>query len=115
MPLTSGQMARAGWVRHANPYPTKHFTLGFREAPTQPTDPQCKNNRHLEYWVNQPVDVYLVIRQQDERTGEAAIRWMNATRYLKGRKDKDSRQIIFTGEKLDAPAVWRVRDGFFGR
>jgi hypothetical protein len=40
---------------------------------------------------------------------------MNITRYLKGRKDKDSRQIIFTDEKLDAPAVWRVRDGFFGR
>jgi hypothetical protein len=25
-----------------------------------------KNDRHLEYWVNQPVDVYLIIRQTDE-------------------------------------------------
>ncbi len=73
-----------------------------------------KNERHLEYWQNQPVDVYLVIRQQDERTGEAAIRWMNVTQYLKEREDKNSRQIVFAGKKLDAPEVWRVRDGFFG-
>ena len=72
-----------------------------------------KNEQHLEYWVNQAVDVYLVIRQQDERSGEATIRWMNVTRYLKEREDKAGRQIVFEGEKLDAPAVWRVRDGFF--
>ena len=71
------------------------------------------NERHLAYWVNQPVEVYLVIRQQDERSGEATIRWMNVSRYLKEREDKASRQIVFKGEKLDAPAVWRVRDGFF--
>ena len=74
-----------------------------------------KNDRHLEYWVNQPWDVYLVIRQQDERSGDAAIRWMNITQYLKAREDKASKQIIFIGEKLDLSAVWRVRDTFFGR
>lgn len=57
---------------------------------------------------NQPVDVYLVIRDAQE-----TIRWMNVTQHLKTRKDKKSRQIVFEGEKLDAPAVWRVRDGFF--
>jgi hypothetical protein len=72
-----------------------------------------KNDRHLEYWVNQPVDVYLIIRQTDETSGEEAIRWMNVTRYLKARKDKQSRQIVFQGEKLDMAAVWRVRDEFF--
>ena len=72
-----------------------------------------KNERHLEYWVSQPVDVYLVIRQTDETSGEQVIRWMNVTRYLKSRKDKPSRQIIFEGEKLDAPAVWRTRDDVF--
>jgi WD40 repeat protein/uncharacterized protein YbaR (Trm112 family) len=72
-----------------------------------------KNKRHLKYWENQPVDVYLVIRQQDERTGVSSIRWMNVTRYLKEREDKDSKQIVFNGEKLDASAVWRVRDIFF--
>ncbi|MGB8170541.1 MAG: DUF4365 domain-containing protein, partial [Chthoniobacteraceae bacterium] len=59
------------------------------------------NDRHLEYWISQPVDVYLVIRQTDELSGQQLIRWMNVTRYLKARADKKSRQIIFTGEKLD--------------
>ena len=72
-----------------------------------------KNDRHLEYWMSQPVDVYLVIRQTDERTGEQTIRWMNVTRYLKNRKDKKSRQIIFDGEALTMEAVWRLRDAFF--
>jgi GTPase SAR1 family protein/DNA-directed RNA polymerase subunit RPC12/RpoP len=72
-----------------------------------------KNDRHLEYWISQPVDVYLVIRQTDEQTGEQTIRWMNVTRYLKNRKDKKSRQIIFDGEALTMEAVWRQRDAFF--
>lgn len=72
-----------------------------------------KNDRHLEYWINQPVDVYLVIRQTDEQTGDQTIRWMNVTRYLKNRKDKKSRQIIFDGEPLTMEAVWRRRDAFF--
>lgn len=71
------------------------------------------NERHLDYWINQPVDVYLVIRQKDERRNEETIRWMNVTRYLKARTDKQSRQIIFAGEKLDMTEVWRVRDGLF--
>ena len=72
-----------------------------------------KDDRHLECWVSQPVDVYVVIRQTDELSGQQVIRWMNVTRYLKARKDKKSRQIIFHGEKLDMEAVWKVRDGFF--
>lgn len=72
-----------------------------------------KNDRHLEYWLGQPVDVYLVVRHTDERTGEQAIRWMNVTRYLKDRKDKKSRQIIFQGEALTMQAVWKLRDAFF--
>jgi hypothetical protein len=72
-----------------------------------------KNERHLEHWISQPVDVYLVIRQTDEMSGGQTIRWMNVTRYLKNRKDKKSRQIIFKGDKLDMEAVWKVRDQFF--
>lgn len=72
-----------------------------------------KDERHLDYWISQPVDVYLVIRQKDEMSGEETIRWMNVTRYLKARQDKKSRQIIFEGEKLDMEAVWKVRDAFF--
>jgi RNase P subunit RPR2 len=72
-----------------------------------------KNERHLEYWVSQPVDVYLVTRQTDERSGEETIRWMNVTRYLKSREDKTSRQIVFEGERLDMQAVWKLRDRFW--
>jgi len=74
-----------------------------------------KDTRHLEYWISQPVDVYLVIRQTDELSGKQVIRWMNVTRYLKARKDKRSRLIVFDGEKLDMKAVWKVRDQFFFR
>ncbi len=74
-----------------------------------------KNDRHLEYWISQPVDVFLVIRQTDEKTGGQVIRWMNVTRYLKNRKDPQSRQILFDGEPLTMEAVWRLRDDFFPR
>jgi GTPase SAR1 family protein len=72
-----------------------------------------QNERHLDYWISQPVDVYLVIRQTDDTSGGQVIRWMNVTRYLKARKDKMSLQISFQGERLDANAVWNVRDEFF--
>lgn len=68
---------------------------------------EVKNPRHLADWAGQPVDVYLVSRDAEE-----TIRWMNLTRYLKTRQDKQSRQIVFAGEKLDAPAVWRLRDEY---
>jgi DNA-directed RNA polymerase subunit RPC12/RpoP len=71
-----------------------------------------KNDRHLEYWLSQPVDVYLVIRQADEQRGIWTIRWMNVTRYLKDMKQQ-SRQIVFSGEKLDMHAVWKLRDRLF--
>jgi hypothetical protein len=69
--------------------------------------------RRLERWLNQPVDVYLVVRQTDEKTNEQVIRWMNVTRYLKNRSDKQSRQIVFDGEPLTMEAVWKLRDEFF--
>ena len=72
-----------------------------------------KNERHLEYWISQPVDVYLVLRQQGEMSGDGTIRWMNVTRTLKNRKDKQSRQIVFEGHKLDMNEMWKVRDEFF--
>jgi len=68
-----------------------------------------KDPRHLEYWQEQPADVYLVVRTSDEE-----IRWMNVTPYLEERPDKESRQIVFEGERLDAEAVRRVRDEVVG-
>jgi len=69
-----------------------------------------KNPRHLTYWTDQPYDVYLVIRDSAE-----TIRWMNVTAYLKTRRNKQSKQITFDGEKLDAPAIWRLRDRYIKR
>src|ERR1022692_4734277 len=74
-----------------------------------------KNERHLSYWVSQPADVYLVIRQTEERTNEQTIRWMNVPRYLRNRRDQRSRQIVFEGEPLTMEAVWKVRDELFPR
>lgn len=74
---------------------------------------KVKKERHLDYWVNQPVDVYLVIRQTGERSDEGTIRWMNVTRCLKDRKGKTSRLIVFEGERLDMQAVWKLRDRFW--
>jgi hypothetical protein len=68
-----------------------------------------KNDRHLEYWGSQPVDVYLVVRDADE-----VIRWLNMTEYLKKRKSKKSKQIVFDGELLDAKAILRLRDDLVG-
>jgi len=72
-----------------------------------------KNERHIQYWQNQPVDVYLVVRQHDEMRSEDVIRWMNVSDYLKQRQDAQSKRLVFSGEKLDFAAVWRVRDGLF--
>jgi hypothetical protein len=67
----------------------------------------------LHYWQQQKTDVYLVIRQHDEMRGDTVIRWMNVSDYLKQRQNADSKQLIFSGEKLDVAAVWRVRDSLF--
>jgi WD40 repeat protein len=69
-----------------------------------------KAERQLEYWIRQAADVYLIIRQTDEKTGESIIRWMNVTRYLKEHGGPKTRQIVFSGEKLTMDAVWRARD-----
>ncbi|MEO0475929.1 MAG: DUF4365 domain-containing protein, partial [Planctomycetota bacterium] len=72
-----------------------------------------KHDRHLTYWLEQPVDVFLVIRQTDEQSGQQEIRWMNVTEYLKKRTNKKSRQIIFDGEPLTMETVWELRDRYF--
>jgi small GTP-binding protein len=64
-----------------------------------------KNPRYLEYWKNIPVDVYLVIRDE-----QGVIRWMNITTSLRARKNWERLQLIFDGEKLDSAALLRVRE-----
>ena len=67
----------------------------------------------LGWLVAGPLALIAATVGEDELSGQQVIRWMNVTRYLKARKDKKSRQIIFDGEKLDMEAVWKVRDAFF--
>ena len=71
-----------------------------------------KNERHLDYWISQPMDVYLVTYLIGGHSREKTIRWMNVTQYLKRQKEK-SREIVFEGETLDMQAVWRARDHQF--
>jgi hypothetical protein len=68
---------------------------------------EIRNERHLDYWVNQPVDVFLVIRD-----GAQTIRWMNVTETLRKPTEKKNRRLIFDGRRLDARAVWLGRDEY---
>jgi WD40 repeat protein len=61
-------------------------------------------------WTRQSADVYLVIRQADDKTGNQTIRWMNVTRALRAHR---SPRIIFEGDDLTMESVWRLRDEFF--
>lgn len=68
-----------------------------------------KVRRHLEYWVRQPVDVYLVIRTPNED-----IRWMNVTEYLRAHGTPFPRAIEFDGVRLDVSSLWKIRDKLIG-
>lgn len=74
---------------------------------------EVRDKALLDRWLKLPEDVCLVVRLADEEAGEEAIRWMNLTQYLERRRNKNSRQIVFKGDVLDLPAVWRARDRFF--
>ncbi|MCP3994260.1 MAG: DUF4365 domain-containing protein [bacterium] len=77
-----------------------------------------RKTRHLDYWADQPCDVFLVIRDTADpltkSSEEAAkmIRWMNISEYLRTRRNKKSRQIVFNGKRLDAAAIQTVRSQY---
>ncbi len=64
-----------------------------------------KNKRHLEYWQSQPCPVYLV-----HRASNGEISWMDVSRYLGERKNKDSLLIEFTGELFNSHSLTCLRD-----
>lgn len=64
-----------------------------------------KNDRHLEYWVQQAYPVMLVIRQSS-----GLIRWMNITEYLKNQSDPKCFQVIFRGEEVTPDVVQGLAD-----
>ncbi|MHC4459428.1 MAG: DUF4365 domain-containing protein, partial [Planctomycetota bacterium] len=68
-----------------------------------------KNERHIEYWQNQVCEVYLVHRRSD-----GVIRWMNVSEYLRKRKDKEKKQIVFEGEPFTVHTLRKLRDEYLG-
>ena len=68
-----------------------------------------KNERHIEYWQNQVCEVYLVHRRSD-----GVIRWMNVSEYLRKRKDKEKKQIVFEGEPFTVYTLRKLRDEYLG-
>jgi hypothetical protein len=67
-----------------------------------------KKVRHVQYWMNAPVPVYLVIRSSDGK-----IRWMEIRDWLRRETEngkKPIKQIRFEGERFDVKAVLRVRE-----
>ncbi|MDJ0796128.1 MAG: DUF4365 domain-containing protein [Calothrix sp. MO_167.B12] len=62
------------------------------------------DERHLDYWLSQPCDVYLIVRDGDEK-----IYWMNITEYLRTWWDKKSSTIVFKKEEFTIEALQGVR------
>ena len=73
---------------------------------------RIKDDRHAEYWQNQPCPVWLVIRTTDERSG-SSIRWMDLTAYLKRESERRKdpvKQVEFRGEPMTAQTLMALRD-----
>jgi small GTP-binding protein len=73
---------------------------------------RIKDDRHAEYWRNQPCPVWLVIRTTDERSA-GSIRWMDLSAYLEresGRRKTPVKQVEFRGELLTAQTLMALRD-----
>ena len=69
-----------------------------------------KNERHIEYWQKQVCEVYLVHRRSD-----GVIRWMNVSEYLRKRKDKKDKKVVFEGEPFTVYTLLKLRDQYLGR
>jgi len=83
---------------------------------------KIKEQRWVQYWLQQPYPVMLVIGtfpEEDERAGWknklefADVRWMEITSVLKRESQDGTRpvkQIEFKGDRLDMSSVRRWRD-----
>lgn len=63
-----------------------------------------EDERHIEYWLSQPCDVYLIVRDSD-----AKIYWMNITEYLKRWGDPKPRTIVFNREELTVKVLEELK------
>lgn len=62
------------------------------------------DERHIEYWLSHEYDVYLIVRDTDEKSY-----WMNITKYLKKCGDPKPRTIIFNRDELTIEAIKDLR------
>ena len=69
-----------------------------------------KNERHIEYRQEQVCEVYPVHRRPDD-----VIRWMNVSEYLRKRKDKKEKKVVFEGEPFTVYTLLKLRDEYLGR
>jgi hypothetical protein len=63
-----------------------------------------EKERHIEYWLSQPCDVYLIVRDGDDK-----IYWMNVTEYLKKRGNSKARTIVFNREEFTVKAIRELK------
>jgi small GTP-binding protein len=61
---------------------------------------QIEKERHIEYWQSHRYDVYLIVRDSDEK-----LYWMNITQYLRKLEDKKTRTIVFNREELTVKSL----------
>lgn len=45
---------------------------------------------------------------------DGVIRWMNVGEYLRKRKDKERKQIVFEGEPFTVHTLRKLRDEYLG-
>jgi len=60
---------------------------------------EVKDTRHFDFWINQSVDVYLVIRQKHHQSEH--IHWMNVSNYFRNTEFVPSSQ---TRKRIDDPS-----------
>jgi hypothetical protein len=59
----------------------------------------------IQFWRGQDSTLYLVLRDP-----ESEIRWMNVSKFLADNPRQDSAEFQFTGERLDAFLVMKIRN-----
>jgi hypothetical protein len=68
-----------------------------------------KNERHIEYRQKQVCEVYLVHIRSN-----GVIRWMNVSEYLRKRKDKKEKKVVFESEPFTVYTLLKLRDEYLG-
>ncbi len=68
-----------------------------------------EKERHIEYWLSQKYDVYLIIRD-----GDGKIYWMNITEYLKRWGDPKPRTIVIPRDEFTVESLRQLKQKKLG-